>query len=148
MRRTYYLAAETEAEMNKWVMTLCQVLGLAETGIFLLTAWCLICRARPMYTSDIENQQHRSIPAHRQIFSGNLPMSLLITVLFLCKLLVFCLLSPYKKTTHYLKLNTYKRYRIQCKTTIIGNVEYAQMFAYSLYTNTAMPTITTFHKIT
>jgi len=34
--RTYYLAAETEAEMNKWVMTLCKVLGLAETGMFTL----------------------------------------------------------------------------------------------------------------
>jgi len=40
--RTYYLAAETEAEMNKWVMTLCRVLGLAETGTFVHISLCWI----------------------------------------------------------------------------------------------------------
>jgi len=35
------LAAETEAEMNKWVMTLCHVLGLAETGIFSIQLFAL-----------------------------------------------------------------------------------------------------------
>lgn len=27
-KRTYYLAAETEADMNKWVECVCQVCGL------------------------------------------------------------------------------------------------------------------------
>lgn len=33
--RTYYLAAETEPEMTKWVNKLCQVLGLTENGMWL-----------------------------------------------------------------------------------------------------------------
>jgi len=41
--RTYYLAAETEVEMNKWVMTLCKVLALAETGMFVHSVVLFVC---------------------------------------------------------------------------------------------------------
>lgn len=34
--RTYYLVADTEKEMNKWVNTLIRVLGLAENGLYRL----------------------------------------------------------------------------------------------------------------
>lgn len=40
--RTYYLAAETEADMNKWVMTLCRVLGLAETGRYMYVIYMAV----------------------------------------------------------------------------------------------------------
>jgi len=34
-------------------------------------------RVRPMYTSDIENRQHRSLLEHRRIGVGKAPMSML-----------------------------------------------------------------------
>jgi len=36
------LAAETEADMNKWVMTLCRVLGLAETGRYMYVIYMAV----------------------------------------------------------------------------------------------------------
>jgi len=48
------LAAETEAEMNKWVMTLCQVLGLAQTGVFMLySTLCVFYRGSSLLSNSV-----------------------------------------------------------------------------------------------